>query len=620
MRYINFKIKNFKGIKEAELKLNQSGQGRIYTLVGLNECGKTTILEAINTFSPDLAAEPLFQKDIFRKVQPKDLVPKHRKDNFTGNVEIEASIEVPDEDRDKICDYLYNEKNLETDVARFSKIITVTKIFKFEKSDYKEQKNHWGISLYTKTKRAKIFKSLLDTDREIWNETIQYIRTLIPSICYFPTFLFEFPSRVYLSNTPEQYEPQNSYYKQIVQDVLDSLGRDLTIEEHIVKRVEHVDEGVAWNFFKFWQSDRKEQIDAVMNLLGNQITKSVFTRWNEIFGSRFTKNIKIEWNVESNQQNPPIFLSFNVQDGTSTYSIAERSLGFRWFFCFLLFTQFRKSRRDGGTLFLLDEPASNLHATAQQQLLESFSSVTEGNNNLIYSTHSHYMINPKWLESAFIVQNEAIEYDDEFSNSHEYQLQETNISVFPYRQFVGENPDKETYYQPILDSLDYSPSILEHQSDTIMVEGKGDYYVFTYFKDVIFASKNNIMFLPSSGADDLGPLISIYLGWGYSFKVLLDDDKKGKSAKERYLSEWFLQSSIVNTIGDLDSSLKNKKLESLISIEGKNIIKSDLCLNKLSKKQLVRFFQDKLALNKKVKFDKETLSNFKLIFSKLRKI
>jgi AAA15 family ATPase/GTPase len=616
MRFIKFSIKNFKGIKSAELRLDQFGQGKIFTLVGLNECGKTTILEAINSFSPDLAAEPIFQNDIFRKVEPKDLVPKHRKDNFTGDVEIKASLEFSDDGKDDLREFFIREHALQLDMDKLNTHFSVSKIFRFKKSDYQEQLSLWQISLFVKTKRAKIFKRL-SSDDEVWQNAISHIQTHIPSICYFPTFLFEFPSRVYLSQTPDQYEPQNGYYRQIIQDVLDSLERGLTIEEHIVNRVEKIDDQQPWDIFKFFQSDRKEQVDAVMNHLGNQITKSVFTRWNEIFGSRFTKNIKIEWNVDSAQNSPPIYLSFSVQDGTSIYSIAERSLGFRWFFCFLLFTQFRKSRRGGGTLFLLDEPASNLHATAQQQLLASFDSVTEGNNSLIYSTHSHYMINPKWLESAFIVQNRAIEYDKELSDMHEYQLQETDIHVSPYRKFVGENPDKSTYYQPILDALDYIPSIMEHQSRTVMVEGKSDYYVFTYFKEIILGNYDDLRFLPSSSANSLGPLISLYLGWGYTFKVLLDDDKAGKQAKKQYIDEWYLDNSTVGTLADIDKGLTGKKLEGLISLQGKEIIKKDLGVKRLSKKQIARFFQDKLANGEKIKFDSDTVANFNTVVKRL---
>lgn len=616
MRFTKFVIHNFKGIKNTELNLDQLGQGKVFTLVGLNESGKTTILEAINSFSPDLSTEQIFQSDIFRRVEKKDLVPKHQKDNFSGKVKIEAQLEFSEEDRKLIREYFEREHELLFNLDKLQPILTVVKYFIFKNSDYIEQGSWWTINVFVKTNRQKKYRELTAKD-DIWQSAVKYIRTLIPSICYFPTFLFEFPERVYLSHTPDQYEPQNEYYKQIIQDVLDSLDRGLTIEEHIVKRVEKLEEGEAWNIFKFFQSDRKEQIDAVMNHLGNQITKSVFTRWNEIFGSKFRKNIKIEWNVDGDQQNPPIYLSFSVQDGTSTYSIAERSLGFRWFFCFLLFTQFRKSRRGSGTLFLLDEPASNLHATAQHQLLKSFGAVTEGSNSLIYSTHSHYMINPQWLEGAFIVQNGAIEYNEELLEMQEYHFHETSINVTPYRRFVGENPDKSTYYQPILDALDYAPSILDHQSKTVMVEGKGDFYVFTYFKEVVLENNSSIRFLPSSGASGLGPLISLYLGWGYIFKILLDDDAAGKKAKKRYINEWYLDESIVETLGTVENNLSGKKLENLISQNGVKIVKEQLGIDKVSKKQLIRFFQDKLARREKVDFDDDTTTNFKSVFKVL---
>ena len=617
MKFTKFLIKNFKGVESAELSLNKEGQGNIFTLVGLNESGKTTILEAINSFSPDLSAEPLYQNDVFRKVEHRDLVPKHKKDNFTGDVEIEAQLQFSSDDLKNIENYFEKEHELVLEVEKLKRTLRVVKYFTFKNSDYIKNGTFWWISLSVRTKRARKYK-LLDSSDDVWQKAVAYIRKLIPSICYFPTFLFEFPSRVYLSQTPEGLEPQNAYYKQIVQDILDSLDRDLTISEHIVDRVEKIEEGKSWSIFDFWKSDRKEQVDAVMNHLGNQITGTVFNRWNEIFGSKFTKNIKIEWNVDGEQEDPPIYLSFNVQDGTSIYSIAERSLGFRWFFCFLLFTQFRKSRKGAGTLFLLDEPASNLHATAQQQLLDSFQTVARKDNCLIYSTHSHYMINPKWLESAFIVQNGAIEYKEESDDASNFSSRETNVEVTLYKRFVGENADQPTYYQPILDALDYTPAVLEHHKNTVMVEGKGDFYFFTYFKEIVLKEYSDIRFLPSSGANDLGPLVSLYLGWGYPFLIVLDDDPAGRTARDRYVDEWYLDPNYTLTLGDMDASLEGKKLEGLLTTDGKDLIKTEINKPRLTKKQQGRFFQSKLATGEYFQFDDVSIENVKKILDQLR--
>ena len=45
-----FEIKNFKGIDEVRIDFESHPQSNVYTLVGLNESGKTTFLEALNFF------------------------------------------------------------------------------------------------------------------------------------------------------------------------------------------------------------------------------------------------------------------------------------------------------------------------------------------------------------------------------------------------------------------------------------------------------------------------------------------------------------------------------------------------------------------------------------------
>lgn len=53
MRYELFRIENFKGIKSTSLDLTSLTGVNVFPLVGLNESGKTTVLEAIHSFSPD---------------------------------------------------------------------------------------------------------------------------------------------------------------------------------------------------------------------------------------------------------------------------------------------------------------------------------------------------------------------------------------------------------------------------------------------------------------------------------------------------------------------------------------------------------------------------------------
>ena len=65
MRFTRFEIKNFKGVEHAIVDLNPAG-AHIATLIGLNESGKTTILEAISQFSGDNAEQALYLSNLLK--------------------------------------------------------------------------------------------------------------------------------------------------------------------------------------------------------------------------------------------------------------------------------------------------------------------------------------------------------------------------------------------------------------------------------------------------------------------------------------------------------------------------------------------------------------------------
>ena len=97
MKIIAFRIKNYKGIKDTTISL-KGNKGSIYTLVGLNESGKTTILEAINNFSHDVdGIHAIAQKSI--STDPIEaLVPKKKKDNFNGDIIVAAQVRFDEND------------------------------------------------------------------------------------------------------------------------------------------------------------------------------------------------------------------------------------------------------------------------------------------------------------------------------------------------------------------------------------------------------------------------------------------------------------------------------------------------------------------------------------------
>src|SRR5690554_5182202 len=93
-----FRIQNFKGIEHMEIDLHGRAHGPVLTLIGLNESGKTTILEALSHFvSGDKSVASLFEGS-FAATSGLKLIPLHEKAAFSGIVRISAEVQLNSED------------------------------------------------------------------------------------------------------------------------------------------------------------------------------------------------------------------------------------------------------------------------------------------------------------------------------------------------------------------------------------------------------------------------------------------------------------------------------------------------------------------------------------------
>jgi len=98
------------------------------------------------------------------------------------------------------------------------KFITCCKNFRFENSDYKGEGRTYSIALQAKKKGARKFE-LVDAKHPCWAAYYEPLEGVeIPQICYFPTFLFELPTQIYLERTSDETDV-NAYYRQLLQDV-----------------------------------------------------------------------------------------------------------------------------------------------------------------------------------------------------------------------------------------------------------------------------------------------------------------------------------------------------------------------------------------------------------------
>jgi ABC-type Na+ transport system ATPase subunit NatA len=606
MRYKSFKIENFKGIKNTTVNLQSVAGANVFAFVGLNESGKTTILEAIHSFSPDDATSELLGGEAGVGVPVKDRVPRHAISDFTGDVSVTAVISVTNEDKELIAKRLFSLHKLNLDLATFPDEIIFQRQQRFESGDYKA-------SYFTLRTKLKIKGPKQRNWRDPkGDETIQVrecVYAWTPDIAYFPTFVFDFPETVFLTNRGGVVD---KFYRRTFQDILDFDGRGHTIEKDILRRLRAKNMIVPWlSFLSIWGSnDDKEKIQHVMDRAGAAVTKLVFGRWNKIFGEDtrgkevvitfdpFEGEVQDALGTKSKTLEHDLLVRFQIRDGTRRFNVNDRSLGFRWFFSFMLFTQFRVARTRLGSrplLFLFDEPASNLHAAAQQKLIESFPEIAKGEHTLAYSTHSHYLIEPKWLEQTFIVTNRADAPISSVLDDISLDDESLDVKVETYRNFVNFHPGQTSYFQPILDRLDVVPSKFDAGRASIVLEGKSDYYILRYLIKLL--DLGEIPLLPGLGAGTFGALAALHVGWNLKFLFVLDGDGAGKSERDRYAEEFGIPMARLATIDELVPGVN--VIEDLLDEEARQIIQGELSLSKApTKGQIRRFFQERLASDK----------------------
>lgn len=81
----------------------------------------------------------------------------------------------------------------------------------------------------------------------------------------------------------------------------------------------------------------------------------------------------------------------------------ETSAGRRWYFTYY----FVKNTLSHGDTFIIDEPASMLHPSAQKEILSDICEMTKNGIRVIYSTHSPYLIPENWSCVGFVSINKS---------------------------------------------------------------------------------------------------------------------------------------------------------------------------------------------------------------------
>jgi predicted ATP-dependent endonuclease of OLD family len=122
------------------------------------------------------------------------------------------------------------------------------------------------------------------------------------------------------------------------------------------------------------------------------ITQQIRRVWSQ------EPTIEVKLNINGN------LLYIDLSDGTTVFDTPEsRSLGFRWYLSFYInFIAQTFEARANEYFFLIDEPGIHLHPAGQKDLAKIMEDLAS-KNQLIYTTHSPFMINREHPERVRLV-------------------------------------------------------------------------------------------------------------------------------------------------------------------------------------------------------------------------
>ena len=221
---------------------------------------------------------------------------------------------------------------------------------------------------------------------------------------------------------------------------------------------------------------------------------------------------------------------------------SERSAGFVWFFSFLVkFAQVKND--DSPVLLLLDEPGLSLHGKAQADLLRFFEEKLAPHHQIVYSTHSPFMVPASAFDRVRIVEDKV-----------EVRGQRRLPLGTKVREDVLEL-DPDTLF-PLQGALGYeitqSLFVGEH---TLLVEGPSDVLYLHALSAALRERKRNGLddrwtLCPAGGIDKIMPFVSLFAGNRLHVAVLSDQSTGDKKKLERISQSGILQAGHLYSVID----------------------------------------------------------------------
>jgi hypothetical protein len=299
-------------------------------------------------------------------------------------------------------------------------------------------------------------------------------------------------------------------------------------------------------FTKDLYEERRAALEAASSL----ISKEVFEYWSQ--NQNLRVYFDIDWpsegaeNPPDENQRPVLEIRIENLRHFVTLNFSERSAGFQWFFSFL--AAFSEFRRGENIVLLLDEPALGLHATAQGDLLRYFDERLAPKHQVIYSTHSPFMIDPTRLDRARTVEDR----DEEGTKVQEDVFGTSRDTVFPLQAALGYELAQTLFVAP----------------DNVVVEGPSDYVYLKAMSDKLETLGRERLdprwtIVPVGGADKIPTFIAL-LGVDLNVAVVLDGAAGGTQKINSMIQKGVINEKAIVPLATITGA-KNSDIEDMFN-------------------------------------------------------
>ena len=252
---------------------------------------------------------------------------------------------------------------------------------------------------------------------------------------------------------------------------------------------------------------------------------------------------------------------FNARHHAST-ALGSRSRGFVFFFSFLAYFDRQKRDAQGPIILLLDEPGLYLHAKAQEDLLRFIEDELRPEHQVLYTTHSPFMVDPRRLDRVRILEDKSVETDAELAYGDGGTkvtadvLEPGSDSLFPLQGALG--------YE-LCQTLFVGPNCL-------VVEGPSDLLYLQIMGDLLTQRGRQGLspqwtITPVGGAEKV-PTFAALLGAqrGLKCAVLLDLTSRGKQKVKELYKRRLLKKKNVLTFAEFTGT-KEADIEDMFAPE-----------------------------------------------------